>query len=201
MSLSSVLVRQDFLTDNQLDNFGNIYCQKYSKYFPHPLQSSQGRIVEMFPDRPPPLPLPTSDIPQSDQENQFFLPICLVLTAKLTQERFSLTKAACQAPRLVNCKNSACQTECPVQKYKLEKEMQREERISRQWPPSEIAMENGNTMIPPVARTWTGQHGPGGSAMQFQLYTNYNSSAWNSKLFFHCIAILVFLTVRRENYY
>ena len=30
--------------------------------------------------------------------------------------------------------------------------MQSEERISRQWPPSEIAMENGNTMIPPVAR-------------------------------------------------
>ena len=37
------------------------------------------------------------------------------------------------------------------EKYKLEKEMPREERISRQWPPSEIAMENGNTMIPPVA--------------------------------------------------
>ena len=112
----------------------------------------------MFPDQPPPLPLPlptTSNIPQSDQENQFFLPICLVLTAKLTQESFSLTKAACQAPRLVNCKNSTCQTQCPVsvQIYKLEKEMQREERISRQWPPSEIAMENGNTMIPPVARS------------------------------------------------
>ena len=35
--------------------------------------------------------------------------------------------------------------------------MQREERISRQWPPSEIAMENGNTMIPPVAIHNTGQ--------------------------------------------
>ena len=123
----------------------------------------------MFPDQPPPLPLPTNttDIPQSDQENQFFLPICLVLTAKLTQERFSLTKAACQAPRLVNCKNSACQTECPVQKYKLEKEMQREERISRQRPPSEIAMENGNTMIPPVASQSWSEGAVGGQQCNF----------------------------------
>lgn len=62
------------------------------------------------------------------------------------------------------------------EKYKLEKEMQREERISRQWPPSEIAMENGNTMIPPVARTCTGHGAVGGQQCNFN-YTNYNISA------------------------
>ena len=78
--------------------------------------------------------------------------------------------------------------------------MPREERISRQWPPSEIAMENGNTMIPPVARTWTGQHGPGGSAMQFQLY-KLQQLCLEFKTILSLYCNLVFLTVRRENYY
>ena len=58
--------------------------------------------------------------------------------------------------------------------------MQREERISRQRPPSEIAMENGNTMIPPVAIHNTGQtrRAMGGQQCCNFNYTNYYSRSF-----------------------
>ena len=80
--------------------------------------------------------------------------------------------------------------------------MQREERISRQWPPSEIAMENGNTMIPPVARSALvrGPWGVNNAISIIQTTTSLSGIQNYHPSHFGPVAIWS-LSARRENYY